>query len=317
MLNPENRLNYKMNVKANPHFYNYLAEGNIVCGMKSQDHSTVIKELINTLAKNNAGLNVEETYNAVMEREKLMPTVVSPGLAVPHARMSDVKQLLIALGTSGEGVDFNSPMGRANVVILILTPKDDPGLHLQILAALAQDFKEAETVEKLKVIQEPEKVLNFFSGAEVDLPDYVTAKNILNPNPVLLKEADSLEHAIKTFATNKILDIPVVDEEKDVRGVLSVEDILKLSLPEHLLWLDDLSPILHFQPFAEMLKSDRETKVADFMREDYISVDENVPAIQLAKIFMVNNVRRIIVTSKSKFAGVVDIQDFTTQLFWA
>lgn len=306
-----------MNVKANTHFYNYLAEGNIVCGLKSANHSDVIRELINTLAKNNAGLNVEETFNSVMEREKLMPTVVSPGLAVPHARITDVKQLLIALGTSAEGIDFKSPMGAANVVILILTPKDDPGLHLQILAALAKDFKEVETIDQLKVIKEPKKVLEFFSGAEANLPDYVMAKNLINPNPVILKEADSLETAIRTFATNKVLDIPIVDEDKDVRGVLSLEDLLKLSLPEHLLWLDDLSPILNFQPFAEMLKSDKETKVADFMRENYISVDENVPAIQLAKIFMVNNVRRIIVTSHGKFAGVVDIQDFTTQLFWA
>ena len=307
-----------MNVKANPHFYNFLAEGNIVCGLKSKTHTEVIRALIETLAKNNAGLNVNETYAAVMEREKLMPTVVAPGLAVPHARMSNIKQLLIALGTSSDGVDFKSDtMGPANVIILILTPKDDPGLHLQVLAALAQDFKEPDTIDRVKAIIKPTEILEFFSGTEVDLPDYVTSKNILNSNPITLKEADSLEYAIQTFATEKILDIPIVDEDNDVRGVISLEDLLKLSLPEHLLWLNDLSPILHFQPFAEMLKSDRETKVADFMREEYISVDENVPAIQLAKIFMVDNVRRIIVTSKGKFAGVVDIQDFTTQLFWA
>jgi nitrogen PTS system EIIA component len=306
-----------MNVKANPHFYNFLAEGNILCGLKSKKHSEVIKELINTLAKNSAGLNIDETFNAVMEREKLMPTVVSPGLAVPHARMANVKQLLIALGTSSDGVDFKSPMGSANVVILILTPKDDPGLHLQVLAALAHDFKEPDTIGKLKYITEASKIIEFFSGAEADLPDHLKAKDIINKTPVTLTEADSLEHAIKTFATKKIMDIPIVDEDNDVRGVISLEDLLKFSLPEHLLWLNDLSPILHFQPFAEMLKSDKETKVADFMREEYISVDENVPAIQLAKIFMVDHVRRIIVTSKGKFAGVVDIQDFTTQLFWA
>lgn len=306
-----------MNVKANPHFFNYLAEGNIVCGVKAKDNKAVVKELIDTLAKNTAGLEVEKINDAVMEREKLMPTMVAPGLAVPHARLSNLQQLLIALGTSEEGIDFKSPMGPANIIILILTPKDDPGLHLQILSALAKDFQDPETVNKLKDVSTPNQVLEFFSGAETGLPDFVTAKSILNPNPVILQEADSLEVAIKTFATNKILDIPVVDEDKDVRGVVSLEDILKLSLPEHLLWLNDLSPILHFQPFAEMLKRDNETKVADFMREEFISVEENIPAIQLAKIFLVNKVRRIIVTSKGKFAGVIDIQDFTTQLFWA
>ena len=122
---------------------------------------------------------------------------------------------------------------------------------------------------------------------------------------------------ISDYSSSNLSEQEIKDLVAQSIGVISLEDLLKLSLPEHLLWLNDLSPILHFQPFAEMLKNDKETKVADFMRETYVSVDENVPAIQLAKIFMVDNVRRIIVTSKGKFAGVVDIQDFTTQLFWA
>jgi len=81
--------------------------------------------------------------------------------------------------------------------------------------------------------------------------------------------------------------------------------------------MDDLSPIQHFQPFAETLKNDTETKIADFMQEQFISVDKSVPAIQLAKIFLMNNIRQIIVTSEGKLAGVVNINGFITKLFWA
>ncbi len=81
--------------------------------------------------------------------------------------------------------------------------------------------------------------------------------------------------------------------------------------------MDDLTPILHFQPFAETLKTDKETKIADFMKEQFISVDETVPAIQLAKIFLMNNTRQIIVTNNGKLSGVVDISGFITKLFWA
>jgi len=232
--------------------------------------------------------------------------------------MGDVKQLLIALGTSIEGIDFNAEgMPRVNVVILILTPKDDPGLHLQVLAALAQDFKNPETVKKVSALESSEDILKFFSETNVELPEYLMAEHVMNSKPITLLDSDSIEVAIDTFATKKVLDIPIIDNEGDIRGVLAIEDLLRHSLPEHLLWMDDLSPIQHFQPFAETLKNDTETKIADFMQEQFISVDKSVPAIQLAKIFLMNNIRQIIVTSEGKLAGVVNINGFITKLFWA
>ena len=80
-----------------------------------------------------------------MLREKRMPTVIGSGLAVPHARSEHVDRLLVAMATSGKGIDFAVPgKPKVNIVILILTPADDPGLHLQVLAALAKDFMESK-----------------------------------------------------------------------------------------------------------------------------------------------------------------------------
>jgi CBS domain-containing protein len=58
-------------------------------------------------------------------------------------------------------------------------------------------------------------------------------------------------------------------------------------------------------------------KLADFMREDVETVEEDVPAIQLAKIFLMKRVRQILVVRKGKFIGVVNLQGFSTKLFWA
>jgi nitrogen PTS system EIIA component len=301
-----------------PHFFHFLAEGNIICGLTAETRDGAIHELAERLITNTAGLDLNNVVNAVIAREEIASTVVSPGLAIPHARMTNVKQLLVALGTSRKGVDFKSEgMPLSNVVILILTPKDDPGLHLQVLAALAKDFKDPETVKKISVFESPVDILRFFSKTNVEIPKYLMAKHVMNSAPMTLLESDPISTAIDAFATKKVLDIPVIDHEGDIRGVIAIEDILRHSLPEHLLWMDDLSPILRFQPFAETLKTEKETKIADFMKEEFISVDETVPAIQIAKIFLMNNVRQVIVTSDGKLAGVVNINGFITKLFWA
>ncbi len=299
-------------------FHGYIATGNILCGLASRDSFGAISELAGVMARNTAGLNRGEMERLVLERERLFPTVVAPGLAVPHARMKGLSGPLVAVGTSEQGVDFKTGGEPVNVVILVLTPKESPSLHLQILSALAKDFKSPDLLRRLRDAKTQQEVADAFGeGSSQSIPDYLIARDIMRKDDlVVLSESDTLSDAIGIFATKGIFDIPIVDEDKDIRGMLSMEDVLRLSLPEHLLWMDDLSPILEFQPFAELLRNERETKLADVMREDYVSVDAGVPAIQVAKIFIVKSARLILVTENGKFAGTVRIQEFIRRFFW-
>ncbi len=297
-------------------FLNFLAEGNIICHSKSRSSQEVITELTARLGHNIAGLKTGDIIRAVSEREKVFPTVIAPGLAVPHARINGLNNLLIALATSSEGIDFGGG-GGVRAVFLILTPGDDPGLHLQVLAALGKFFSRPGTVDELASIITPGKVMNYLSGGDITIPDYLRARDVMRRDVLTLQESDTLEDAIVAFAQNKVEEIPVIDNVNDLRGVISLADILKLSLPEHLLWMEDLSSIYRFQPFSEMLKTAGETKIADFMREEFLKADENIPAIQLAKLFLMNGVRQIIITgSDGRLAGIADLGDFGAKLFW-
>ncbi len=302
----------------NPHFYDFLSPENIICGIDTKRHIEAISDLCRRLTDNSPELDFKALLDAVTERENIMPTVVAPGLAVPHARIPDIDKLHVAMGTSREGIDFKMPgMPSVNIVILIITPKDNPQIYLQVLAALGKDFQNRELVEKVAFLETPGDVLDFFIKSEFALPDFIAAGDIMTRNPITLLETDNLEKAIQCFATRGVLDIPILDHEEDIRGVISMEDLLSLCLPEHLLWMNDLSPIMNFQPFAEQLRDDHETKIADFMRNDYVEVEFDTPAIQLAKIFLVNNVRQILVTRGGRLVGVANLQGFMAKIFWA
>ena len=129
-------------------------------------------------------------------------------------------------------------------------------------------------------------------------------------------ETDTIGHAIRTFATTKSEELPVLDNAGDLRGVLALTDLLRYSLPKHLLWMENLTPIYQFQPFAEMLKTAEDNKVADVMREEVVTVESDVPAVQLAKLFLVDKVSQLIITRDGKFAGVVELKSFCARLFW-
>ena len=135
--------------------------------------------------------------------------------------------------------------------------------------------------------------------------------------PDMLQETDSILDAVKKFALTRSEELPVVDDSGDLRGVLSLADLFQYSLPEHLLWLENLSPIYELQPFSDMLKTADETKVADIMREEFLSANVKDPAVKLAKIFLMNKLSQlIIVDDAGKVAGYVNLKNFSAKIFW-
>lgn len=297
-------------------FCNFLQENNIVCGVNENNGKIVLENLISLLKRHYPELDIEYTRKEVESREALFPTMVAPGLAIPHARIPGLTEPLSAIACIPGGCDFGTD-DKAKVMVLLLTPVDNPNLHMQILAALANEFKDIDTIEKVSQITTAQEVISFFSADGSVIPDYLRASDLLEQFPDMLQETDSILDAVKKFAVTRSEELPVLDNTGDLRGVLSLADLFKYSLPEHFLWLEDLSPIYELQPFSDMLKTADETKVADIMREDFFKANVNDPAVKLAKIFMMNNLSQLLVVDDDgKVAGLVTLKNFSAKLFW-
>lgn len=298
------------------HFYELLPLNNIVCGSTIAERDTLLDALLNLLKRHHPALDLEKAMREVTAREEIFPTVIAPGLAVPHARMPGMDRPLLGLICTPAGVDFKSDLGPARVTLLMLTPMGDPNQHLQILSELARLFGDPAMVDRVLSCASPAEVLALFGNHGHEVPKFLTAGDLMAAPPAVLRETGTLADAIGVFATTKCSELVVLDHEGDLRGVLALTDLLKYSLPEHLLWMDDLSPINRFQPFMDMLRSAPDTRVADVMREDFLTVEKNVPAIQLAKLFTMHQLRQLVITDRGRFAGVVELKAFCAQLFW-
>lgn len=295
----------------------YLAEGNILCRMGNIPAHEAVDRLVSLLFMHVGGFDRQSAIDAVMEREQLASTVLIEGLALPHARLDGLHHPMVAIGLSQEGIYFPENNEMVRVVVLVLTPKTDPGGYLKLASTITRALADDAVRSRLAVCETPGEAYSLLSEGVHTMPLHLTARDLMNAHPVTLREEDDLATAIAAFCTKGRMDIPVVDETGDIRGVLAVEDILRLSLPEHFLWMEDLTPIVNFQPFAELLKKDHETKVADFMRDRYATMNPDTPAIQLAKDFLKNDVRQIILAENNRLIGVVNVHDFIAQLFWA
>ena len=298
------------------HFHELLQINNIVCSSSIRDRNELLLEMLRMLKRHHPALDLDAAVREVTAREELFPTVVAPGLAVPHARMPGMESPLLGMVCTPAGIDFGSDLGPVQVTVLLLTPVDDPNLHLQIISELARLFSDTTMVDRVMDCSTPAEVLELFGAQRHETNTFLTAGDVMTAPPAVLHETDTLADAIRLFATTKCSELVVLDNEGDLRGTLSMTDLLKYSLPEHLLWMDDLTPINRFQPFVDVLRTSGEARVADVMRDDVITVDKSVPAIQLAKLFTMHQLRQLVIADHGKFAGVVELKSFCAQLFW-
>lgn len=103
------------------------------------DKVGVITELIDVLAADGALADRQTCLDAVLKRESEKTTGIGLGLAIPHGRSEGVRQVAMAAGRTASPVDFQSYDRRpVNFVLLLLSPPDQPTVHLQALSEISR-----------------------------------------------------------------------------------------------------------------------------------------------------------------------------------
>jgi PTS system nitrogen regulatory IIA component len=305
------------NAESNEHikFASLFRPEQIICNTVITDRDQIIHELLKLLAYQCGVGNVEETYKAVLAREEAVSTVIAPGIAVPHARLQGIEQLIIGVATSRSGINFGPKEAeQVKLVMLILAPKAKPALYLQAVSSVSKICGEPGTADAVSSLQTAKDVWRFFDREGMILPDYVCAADVMNREFVCLREHDTLEQAVDTLVKYNLVDLPVVDEEGDLVGVVTAYELLRVCLPDYILWMEDLSPVLNFEPFAEVLKKEGKTWLTDVMSLDYPTVAEDVPAIQVAKEITRRGARQVFVVCGRKLVGIITLQGFINKV---
>jgi PTS system nitrogen regulatory IIA component len=75
----------------------------------------------------------------LLKREELGTTAIGKGVAVPHCRAKGIASPALLLGLSADGVPFEAVDGKPSCVFfLLVSPEDNPGSGLGVLAAIAR-----------------------------------------------------------------------------------------------------------------------------------------------------------------------------------
>jgi len=132
----------------------------ILVDLKSQDKKGVIEELVMPLT-HIAQVDQGDLMRVLIERERLGSTGIGGGIGIPHAKLKELKSLVLGFGLSRRGVDFESIDGRpTHIFFLLITPENSTGVHLQLIARISRILKNDPFKEKLFNAADSKEVLS-------------------------------------------------------------------------------------------------------------------------------------------------------------
>lgn len=106
---------------------------------------------ISEMAEDQNGLSQQKVLEALQERELLGATGMGKGIAVPHARMAEVDQVIGFFTRLVEPVDFDSVDRQpVDLVFTLLAPEDAGADHLKALARVSRTLRDETVCRKLR-----------------------------------------------------------------------------------------------------------------------------------------------------------------------
>lgn len=138
----------------------YLEAKNVIPKLSSNNKDDVIKELADKLSEISPQINQERLVEVFLEREKLCSTAVDYGIAVPHAKMDGLSDIVLGFGRSLEGIDYESLDGKpTHFFVILIIPQESTGEHLRLLARISKIFKDQELRSKLMSCETDEEIV--------------------------------------------------------------------------------------------------------------------------------------------------------------
>jgi nitrogen PTS system EIIA component len=149
--------------------YRALYKGSVLNNIKNKTKDEVIKESVNIIA-NDLSLDASVLTDLLLDREKLMPTALNHGIAVPHTRDFLLPQSfdIIYVVYLTSPIEFGALDGQKVDTLFFLFACDDKS-HLNLLAKIAHLARDDGALDFIREHPSKADLLNYVKNFEAKL----------------------------------------------------------------------------------------------------------------------------------------------------
>lgn len=254
-------------------------------------------------------------YEKLVNREKLSSTFIGKNTALPHEKIDDFNNIIIAF------IKLKSPISitagdkteTLKYIFSVLATRKDPHLYLNVLQSISTFI--LNDLETFDTVETRDEFLNRLDALDLYVGKHLTAGSFRHDHPTIHVSA-YLSEAIDLMKEQQISFLPVVDSNEKYMGTLNMAEILKSCFPEYVMRFDDFSFLQEFEPLRRIWKHEFSLAVKDHLANpEHLVIPEKTSHIEI--LFLIakyNNEHIVVVNDSEKVIGVIDCIDVLNKL---
>lgn len=301
-------------------FSSYLNTDYIFPNLEASSKEEIIRKIVSKVAEDDrvVGEQKDEIIKNILKREEEISTCIGGGIFLPHTRMIDFSDFIIAVATVKNKLE--AEIGGTNqtddikVVFLIISDVLKNKNLLKAMSAISKiALKNPEIIEKIKKATHEKQILELLSANDIEIEHKIIAEDVLSPEIKPARENDTLEEIAKRLIIEQKSALPVLREDGILLGEITERELIGFGMPEHLSLMSDLNFLTVGEPFEEYLINESTMTIKDIYRKDikHLLIDKDTPIMEICFKMVYKGMHRLYVVNPkdNKYLGIINRSD--------
>ena len=144
--------------------YKIIDEDLIFLNMDLESKKSVLEKLSKSISEK-ININEDLVFEKLYEREKLGPTALGNGVAIPHARLEELNKIILIIIILNKEVEFDANDGKGvDIIFSLLVPNCKSNEHIEVLANIAEMLNNNQTRQKIKKVSSKKDLLEIIKN---------------------------------------------------------------------------------------------------------------------------------------------------------
>jgi PTS system nitrogen regulatory IIA component len=121
------------------------------CGLSGGSKKKVLQQVAHLVSNQFPHLEESDIFDNLISRERLGSTGIGQGIAIPHSRLANCKQVIGCLFTLEKKIPFDSIDNEdVDILFVLLVPSEATSEHLELLSQIAEKFNNSSFCDSLR-----------------------------------------------------------------------------------------------------------------------------------------------------------------------
>jgi mannitol/fructose-specific phosphotransferase system IIA component (Ntr-type) len=135
--------------------------------LQAQNKLGALREVAGLLAEKKCIGRFETFYQEILERERISNTALGHDIAIPHARTDQCSEIVVAVGRSRQGINFEGKDAQpVRLIFLVGTPKAMVTEYLRFVGTLARLLRQDDLRQALLAAPDTTTFIQLIAQAE-------------------------------------------------------------------------------------------------------------------------------------------------------